>query len=361
MSTITAEPPDVFSAREIARAAGISPREVTARIRSGALATVDGRFVARREAVRAVRELRTAVGRHDLFSPPPVAERSPARALLASGALHGLVLGALAIIATLGVPASATPQQALKPARMVFLATPGPGGGGGGGGLKQPAPARPAELRGTSPLRSPVPPVRPRTPRVEPRPIRTPPTPPVRPRPAEKPAEPPAVAAPPQPLPQVTAPVATAAADPRDQAGVLAEPAADTSSQGPGTGTGAGTGQGTGMGEGDGSGIGPGSGGGTGGGPYRAGSGISPPEILREVKPDYTEDARRRGVEGDVVLEIVVRRDGRVGTIRLLQGLGAGLDQRAIDAVRQWRFAPAMRQGTPVDVMVEVAVEFTLR
>jgi TonB family protein len=62
-----------------------------------------------------------------------------------------------------------------------------------------------------------------------------------------------------------------------------------------------------------------------------------------------------------VVLEIVVRSDGRVGAVRILQGLGAGLDQRAVEAVRQWRFSPARRQGTPVDVMVEVAVEFRLR
>jgi protein TonB len=50
-----------------------------------------------------------------------------------------------------------------------------------------------------------------------------------------------------------------------------------------------------------------------------------------------------------------------VGNVKVLQGLGGGLDQRAIDAVRQWRFSPARRFGTPVDVMVEVAVEFSLR
>jgi protein TonB len=105
----------------------------------------------------------------------------------------------------------------------------------------------------------------------------------------------------------------------------------------------------------------PGPGGGTGGGPYRPGSGISPPGLLREVRPDYTEEARRRGIEGDVVLEIVVRSDGTVGNVKVMQGLGGGLDQRAIDAVRQWRFSPARRFGTPVDVMVEVAVEFKLR
>ena len=79
------------------------------------------------------------------------------------------------------------------------------------------------------------------------------------------------------------------------------------------------------------------------------------------MRPDYSEDARRRGIEGDVVLEIVVRADGGVGDVKVLHGLGGGLDQRAIDAVRQWRFSPARRFGTPVDVMVEVAVEFKLR
>jgi TonB family protein len=161
-------------------------------------------------------------------------------------------------------------------------------------------------------------------------------------------------------LPQVVAPVAQTAPDPVDKAGVLAD-AKDSDSHGPGTGNGAGTGQGTGIGEGTGSGIGPGSGGGTGGGPYRPGAGITPPAIIREVRPDYTEEARRRGLSGDVELEIVVRADGSVGNVRLLRGLGAGLDQRAIDAVKQWRFSPARRFGTPVDVMVEVAVEFKLR
>jgi TonB family protein len=135
----------------------------------------------------------------------------------------------------------------------------------------------------------------------------------------------------------------------------------DTESQGAGTGGGAGTGHGTGNGEGLGSGIGDGSGGGIGGGPYRPGSGIEPPRLVREVKAEYTDEARRRGVSGDVLLEIVVRRDGSVGDVRLVRGLGSGLDQRAVQAVRQWRFEPARRLGAPVDVLVEVAVEFMLR
>ena len=79
------------------------------------------------------------------------------------------------------------------------------------------------------------------------------------------------------------------------------------------------------------------------------------------MKPDYSEDARRRSVEGDVVLEIVVRRDGTVGDVRLVQGLGYGLDQRAIDAVVSG--GSPRRNGTapPVDVLVEVSVEFKLR
>jgi TonB family protein len=164
-----------------------------------------------------------------------------------------------------------------------------------------------------------------------------------------------------EPLPTVVAPIVTAPADNRDRVGVLQEARNQEDSHGPGQGGGAGTGKGTGLGEGDGSGVGPGSGGGTGGGPYRAGSGIAPPKLLREVKADYTDQARRAGIAGDVVLEIVVRRDGSVGDVKVLHGLGGGLNDRAAQAVRQWRFAPATRLGSPVDVIVEVSVEFKLR
>jgi len=98
-----------------------------------------------------------------------------------------------------------------------------------------------------------------------------------------------------------------------------------------------------------------------GGGPYRPGSGVLPPRILKEVKAAYTEDARRSNTEGEVVLEIVVRRDGSVGDVKLISGLPGGLNDRAIAAVRQWRFAPATRYGQAVDVIVEVAVQFKLR
>jgi TonB family protein len=83
--------------------------------------------------------------------------------------------------------------------------------------------------------------------------------------------------------------------------------------------------------------------------------------LRQEVKPLYTDEARKRSIEGDVVLEIVVKQDGTVGAVKVLRALGAGLDQRAIEAVKQWRFGPAMRQGVAVDVVVEVAVGFKLR
>src|SRR6185436_4522261 len=175
-----------------------------------------------------------------------------------------------------------------------------------------PAPPPKAELKGPSRVKSPVPPPRPlSTRRPEPEVVRRTPPPP-RPEPTPKPVEPPPPP-PPAPTQQVVAPVATAPPDARDRAGVLTERAPATESNGPGSGSGAGTGKGTGIGEGDGAGIGPGSGGGTGGGPYRPGAGITPPSLLHEVKPDYTDEARRRGISGDVVLEIVVRSNGTVG------------------------------------------------
>jgi TonB family protein len=165
-----------------------------------------------------------------------------------------------------------------------------------------------------------------------------------------------------EPLPskRLIAPV-VAAATKSERAGVVEETRHTPSSAGPGTDGGAGTGRGTGDGSGSGAGLGAGSGGGTGGGPYRAGSGVSPPRLLREVKAIYTDEARRRGTTGNVLLEIVITRDGSVGDVSVRRGLGAGLDQRAVDAVRQWKFSPARRLGEPVDVIVEVAVEFTLR
>jgi periplasmic protein TonB len=350
--------PEVFTIREIAKVAGVSASDVRRLFGTGEITALHDGFVAEREAIQAVGILR-GESSSELFRPRVVPRRPAARALATSGALHAALVAGIIFLTSLGI-SPAVVERPVSTMKLVFLPLPGPGGGGGGGGLRQPAPPPKAELKGPSAVKSPVPPPRPLSSRrPEPVVVRRPPPPP-RPEPVAKPVEPPP---PPKmdPTPQVVAPVATAPADTRDKAGVLTETPAATTSNGPGTGSGAGTGKGTGVGEGDGAGIGPGSGGGTGGGPYRPGAGITPPTVLREVKPDYTDDARRRGISGDVVLEIVVRSNGTVGDVRILQGLGAGLDERAVEAVRAWRFAPAKRFGTPVDVLVEVAVEFKLR
>lgn len=364
------QPADVYTAREIARAAGVPVRVVRARITAGTVPTIDGTFVAERDAVACVRALSHAIsgatvdGVPALLTPPPPARRRTGLPLVLSSALHAAAVLAFVTISSLGLLSRDTESDLAKqtePVRMVFLVQPGPGGGGGGGGLRQPKPptrlkiARPKPKPASRPV-----PVR-RPPPVTTRARVTPPPPqrPVRPVTREttridwpKPA-------PAQPA--VVAPVASDPADAEDAVGALDAVDAPEPSAGGGSGGGGGSGSGTGLGEGTGAGIGPGSGGGTGGGPYRPGSGIDPPSLLREVKPLYTDQARRQGVEGDVVLEIVVRRDGTVGDVKILRRLGAGLDQKAIDAVRQWRFAPARRLGAPIDVIVDVAVEFKLR
>lgn len=272
-------------------------------------------------------------------------------AVMSSG-VHGVLVALILFLSSLSLAPRAAvlrlDDRLNEPMRLVFLQSPGPGGGGGGGGLQQPAPPPKAMREGTRKISSPVPL------RKEPKPIIPAPI-----RPEPKPEPPPPLKA--EPLPVIVAPIITAPADTRSRVGVLEQATAQADSHGPGRGAGAGTGNGAGLGPGDGDGIGPGSGGGTGGGPYRPGSGINPPRLLREVKADYTEDARRRSISGEVVLEIVVRRDGSVGDVRILKGLDRGLNDRAVQAVRQWRFAPAERQGAAVDVIVEVGVDFTLR
>ena len=358
MSTISRSVAEVFTVDEIARASGASRPDVVAALdRLGHDATRG--YASFECALAAIALLRGAAPTaRPLFAPAHRAARQGGMPAAASGAIHVGILASLVLLSGLGVRTAQTEQRNAEPVRLVFLATPGPGGGGGGGGLKQPAPPPKAQLEGKSRLRSPVT-VTPKVKRPDPPKRTETPPPPVVPVPTPTPAPPPPPA--PAPAPPVVAPVVSAPADTADRAGVATESTSTAASQGPGTGGGTGTGAGTGMGQGNGAGIGDGSIAGTGGGPYRPGSGITPPAIQREVKPVYTDEGRRRGVEGDVVLEVVVQADGTVRVLKILQGLGAGLDQRAVEAVRQWKFSPARRHGTAVDVLVEIAVEFRLR
>jgi TonB family protein len=344
---------DVYSISEVARAAGVPIARVEALVTADRLRPVVGTvdFFAAADAIDAVRSLRADGGRSVamLFDKPEFAHASPKLPVAAASAVHAGVAASLIFISAIGLPQAAeTDPLRLEPVqtRLVFVASPGPGGGGGGGGLRQKTPPPRAQRKGKSSLDSPMPL------RKAPEPIKATP----------KPEPPPPLELKSEPLPPVVAPVATVAASEVDRAGVIDEPAPKQSeSRGPGVGGGVGSGTGTGLGKGDGSGIGDGSGGGMGGGPYRPGSGVMPPRLLREVKAAYTEEARVRNLEGEVVLEIVVRRDGSVSDVKLVNGLPSGLNDRAIAAVRQWRFAPATRHGQPVDVIVEVAVEFKLR
>jgi TonB family protein len=145
--------------------------------------------------------------------------------------------------------------------------------------------------------------------------------------------------------------------------GAIEGTAIPTDSLGSGVGGGAGTGVGTGIGSGRGSGLGEGTGGGTGGGAYRPGNGVDLPRVLREVRPNYTADAMRAKVQGTVLIEAVVLPDGTVGQVQIVRSLDTvfGLDQEAMKAARQWRFAPGTRFGQPVPVLVTIELTFTLR
>jgi periplasmic protein TonB len=123
-------------------------------------------------------------------------------------------------------------------------------------------------------------------------------------------------------------------------------------------------GEGAGMGTGTrGSGFGSGYDGGSGTGAFGAGSGVTMPSILREVKPSYTAEAMRAKVQGAVMVEATVHEDGRVGQVRIVRSLDRrfGLDEEALKAVKNWRFSPGKRQGQNVAVIVEIELTFTLR
>lgn len=90
----------------------------------------------------------------------------------------------------------------------------------------------------------------------------------------------------------------------------------------------------------------------------RAGRDINAPNLLRRVAPVYTEEARAAGAAGNVVVELLIGKSGFVREATILQPMGHGLSESALDAVQQWQFAPSMHQGAPVEVTYEVAVEF---
>ncbi len=131
-------------------------------------------------------------------------------------------------------------------------------------------------------------------------------------------------------------------------------------SNGTGTGSGIGSGSGGGLGSGDGPGFGPGHGGGAGGGAYKVGGGVSAPKEIYAPEPEYSEEARKTKQMGDVILRLVVGADGIPRDIQVMRSLGMGLDEKAVETVKTWRFEPGKLNGRPVPTIVSIDVEFHL-
>lgn len=131
-------------------------------------------------------------------------------------------------------------------------------------------------------------------------------------------------------------------------------------SNGTGSGGGIGSGAGGGVGSGTGPGVGPGRGGGIGGGIFRVGGGVSAPRALDTPDPEYSEEARKAKYQGTCVLWLIVGPDGKPRDVKVARALGMGLDEKAIEAVRNWKFSPAMKDGKPVAVQINVEVNFRL-
>src|ERR1035441_9216758 len=93
---------------------------------------------------------------------------------------------------------------------------------------------------------------------------------------------------------------------------------------------------------------------------YRIGGGVSPPSVVTKVPPDYSDEARRARFEGTAILFVVVDENGAPRNLKVLRPLGLGLDEKAIEAVSQWKFRPGMKDGEAVPVQATIEVNFRL-
>lgn len=121
-----------------------------------------------------------------------------------------------------------------------------------------------------------------------------------------------------------------------------------------------GNGSGGGLGSGNGAGVGPGSGGNIGGGIRQIGGGVSEPQLVYKTEADYSEEARKAKLQGEVVINCVIGADGRPTRLKVIRPLGLGLDEKAMESLRNWKFKPAMEGGKPVPVEINIAVNFQI-
>jgi TonB family protein len=92
----------------------------------------------------------------------------------------------------------------------------------------------------------------------------------------------------------------------------------------------------------------------------RVGPGIKPPTLVSKLEPQYSEEARSAKYQGTVLLKVVIDVDGKAKDMEVVNGLGLGLDEQAVLAIRQWKFNPGMKDGLPVPVMAQIEVNFKL-
>jgi periplasmic protein TonB len=142
--------------------------------------------------------------------------------------------------------------------------------------------------------------------------------------------------------------------------GMKNSPNVTMASNGSGGGSGMGSGYGGGLGSGTGNGYGPGSGGNTGGGVYRIGGGVSAPVPIFTPEAEFSDEARRAKYQGVCLISLIVDAQGNPQNPRVSRPLGMGLDEKALEAVRKYKFKPAMREGKPVAVMMSIEVNFRL-
>ncbi len=132
-------------------------------------------------------------------------------------------------------------------------------------------------------------------------------------------------------------------------------------SNGQGGGSGMGTGYGGGLGSGTGNGYGPGTGGNAGGGLYRVGGGVSAPVPIFQPEAEFSDEARRAKYQGVCLVGLIVDAQGNPQNVHIIRALGMGLDEKALEAVRKYKFKPAMKNGRmPVPVPITIEVNFRL-